>query len=255
MYHFLVKLLDPFLILYLLTGLALVNLWRKRVESRRRLMLVSVPFVGLTLVCTPAVSHLAIGTLEWWYPPSYDRPPEVQAIVVLSSEMRPPDESGLEAELGEKSLYRCLHAAKLYHRGRPCPVLVSGGKVDPTTPGPTLAELMGDLLLELGVAEKDLIVEDRSRTTYENAAESTVLLRERGIETIQLVSDAMHLWRAELCFRKQGFEVVPSGCNYQATQWRWRLFGFLPSPSAAKCIERVTHEWLGIVWYKLKGRI
>jgi len=256
MYHFLVKLLDPFLILYLLTAWALVNLWCKRTESRRRLLLVSVPFVGLTLVCMPAVSHLAIGTLEWWYPPSYDRPPEVQAIVVLSSEMHPPDESGLEAELGPKSIYRCLHAAKLYHRGDgPCPVLVSGGKVDPSEPGPTLAELMRDLLLKLGVAEDDLIVEDRSRSTYENAVESVSLLRERKIETVQLVADAMDLLRAELCFRKQGLDVLPSGCNYHATQWRWRLFNFLPSPGAAKGIERVTHEWLGIVWYKLKERI
>jgi len=251
----LVNLLDPFLILYLLTALALVNLWRKRAESRRRLLLVSVPFVGLTLVCTPAVSHLAVGTLEWWYPPSYTRPPEVEAIVVLSSEMRAPDESGLEAELGEESLYRCLHAAKLYRRGRPCPVLVSGGKVDPTTPGPTLAELMRDLLLELGVAEDDLILEDRSRNTYENALQSASLLREREIETVQLVADAVDLVRAELCFRKQGLKVVPSGCNYRATAWRWRLFGFLPSPGAAKCIERVTHEWLGIAWYRLRGRI
>jgi len=243
------------LILYLLTALALVNLWRKRAESRRRLLLVSVPFVGLTLVCTPAVSHLAVGTLEWWYPPSYTRPPEVEAIVVLSSEMRAPDESGLEAELGEESLYRCLHAAKLYRRGRPCPVLVSGGKVDPTTPGPTLAELMRDLLLELGVAEDDLILEDRSRNTYENALQSASLLREREIETVQLVADAVDLVRAELCFRKQGLKVVPSGCNYRATAWRWRLFGFLPSPGAAKCIERVTHEWLGIAWYRLRGRI
>jgi len=134
-------------------------------------------------------------------------------------------------------------------------VLVSGGKVDPTTPGPTLAELMRDLLLELGVAEDDLILEDRSRNTYENALQSASLLREREIETVQLVADAVDLVRAELCFRKQGLKVVPSGCNYRATAWRWRLFGFLPSPGAAKCIERVTHEWLGIAWYRLRGRI
>jgi len=255
MYHFLSKLADPFLILYLLTALALVNLWRKRMETRRRLWLLTVPFIGLTLVCMPAVSHLALGTLEWRYPPSYERPPEIEAIVVLASEMRPPDEAGFEAELGEGSIFRCLHAAKLYHRGGPCPVIASGGKVDPSAPGPTLAELMREFLLKLGVAEGDLIVEDRSRTTYENAAQSAALLKERGIERVQLVSDAMHLLRAEMCFRKQGLEVVPSGCNYRATDWSWGLFGFLPSPSAAKSIERVTHEWLGIVWYWLKGRI
>ena len=164
-------------------------------------------------------------------------------------EMRP------QAELGEESLYRCLHAARLYHRGEPCPVLVSGGKVDPDRPGPTLADLMRDFLLRLGVAEEDLIVEGRSRTTYENAVESAALLREHGIEKIQLVADAVDLLRAALCFRKQGLDVLASGCNYRATGWRWRLFGFLPSPGAAKAVERVTHEWLGVAWYWLRGRI
>jgi len=255
MYRLLVNLLDPFLLLYLVTALALVNLWRNRAETRGRLLLLSVPFVGLTVVCTPAVSHLAIGTLEWWYPPHDVRPREVEAIVVLSSDVRPPNEMRPQAELGEESLYRCLHAARLYHRGEPCPVLVSGGKVDPDRPGPTLADLMRDFLLRLGVAEEDLIVEGRSRTTYENAVESAALLREHGIEKIQLVADAVDLLRAALCFRKQGLDVLASGCNYRATGWRWRLFGFLPSPGAAKAVERVTHEWLGVAWYWLRGRI
>jgi uncharacterized SAM-binding protein YcdF (DUF218 family) len=255
MYRLLLNALDPFLICYLLAALALVNLWRRPAESRRRLWLLTIPFIGLTLVCLPVVAYLAMGTLEWCYAPLNTRPADVQAIVVLSSEMRGPDGVRLEAELGEESIYRCLHAVRLYRAGPPCPVLLSGGKCDTSIPGPTLAELMHDFLRKLGVAEGDLIVEDRSRTTYENAVESAKLLRERGIERIVVVSDAMDLLRADLCFRKQGFEPVLAGTNHRAARWRWRVFNFLPSASAAKGVERATHEWLGIAWYWMRGRL
>ncbi len=255
MYRLLVNALDPFLIFYVLAALGLANLWRRRTETRRRLWLLTAPFLGLTVVCLPVVSYLALGTLEWGYEPVNSRPAEVQAIVVLSSDMRPPDGVRLEAELGDESLYRCLHAARLYRDGPPCPVVVSGGKVDSAIPGPTLAELMHDFLGQLGVADNDLIVEDRSRNTYENALETAVLLRERNIERIVVVADAVDLLRADLCFRRQGFEPILAGTNHRAARWRWRVFNFLPSPSAARDVHRATHEWLGIAWYWLRGRL
>jgi len=255
MYRFLVKALDPFLILYVLVALAVVNLWRRPAESRRRRWLLTAPFIGLTVVCLPFVSYFVIGSLEWWYRPLNERPPDVEAIVVLSSEKRPPDNVRPYAVLGEESMYRCLHAARLYRHGPPCPVLVSGGKVIADDPGPTLAELMQDFLHSHGVADEDLIVEPGSRNTYENALESAALLRERGIERIVVVADAMDLLRADLCFRKQGFEPVMAGTNHRAARWQWHAFNFLPSPGAAKGIERATHEWLGIAWYWLRGRL
>ena len=254
MYRFLVDLLQPFLLLYLLTALALDNLWRKRRDKPGRLLLVTVPLAALAVACTPAVAYLALGSLEWHYPPQYDRPHDAEAIVVLGGSMLSPDEVRLRAELGEDSLYRCLHAVRLYHQGEPCPIVVSGGNVDPDTPGPALAEVMRDFLLEQGVAEADLLMEDQSRNTYENAAKTSPLLRRRGIDKIVLVTDATHLLRAPRCFRAQGFEVAPSGCRYRATRFEWSLFEFLPSPYAAQHIQRALHEWLGMTWYWLSGK-
>jgi len=255
MYRFFVDLLEPFLVLYVLTALMLANLWRKPAESRRRLLLVTVPFLGLTLLCTPAISYFALGSLEWLYPPCADRPEDVKAIVVLSGGMRPPDGVRKQPELKESTLCRCLQAARLYRQGEPCLVVASGGKVDPAGPGPTLAEAMRDFLLRHGVAQGDLLIEDRSRTTYENAAETAKLLRRRVIGKVVLVTDALHLLRAQRCFEAQGIEVVPSGCRYRATRLRWSLFSFLPSAGAARGTQEALHEWLGIVWYRLHGRI
>lgn len=255
MYRLASDLLQPFFMLYLLTGLLLLSLWRKRRENRRRLPILGVCFLLLTLSSIPAVSYLALGSLEWPYPPLKERPDDVQAIVVLAGYVRPSDEVRLQSELGDDTRDRCLRAAELYHQGLPCRVLVSGGIVDGETQRPPCAPLMRDFLVQLGVSTKDVIVEDHSRTTWENAVESRKLLDPLGIHRVVLVSDAAHLFRAVRCFRKQGLDVVPCGCRYRATSLSGRLVNFLPSPGGAGGLQEAWHEWLGTVWYWLQGRI
>jgi uncharacterized SAM-binding protein YcdF (DUF218 family) len=246
MYWFLNGFLQPVLLLFLLTAIMLTTLWRRCREIRGRLLWAIVAFVGLAGLCTRAVAYLALGSLEWLTPPDPNRPEAVQAIVVLSGSVLPPDKLLPNGELGGNTLHRCLHAARLYRRGPACLVVVSGG--------PLAAQLMQDFLVEHGVAKSDVVTEDRSTSTYESAVETRALLGERGIDNIVLVSDAAHLPRARRCFSAQGFAVTPSGCHYRATSFSWSLFDFLPSPGAAREVQEAMHEWLGLGWYWLHGR-
>ena len=254
MYRFLSELVQPLVLLNLLVLLGLVNLWRKRRESCRRLLLPTAAFLLLSLGCTPIFSYLLLASLESRYPPLQTRPDNIQAIVVLGGWVKILDEAGLQVELGEDTLSRCLKAAEVYHQGTPCPVVVSGGKVDPEVPGPSLATSMRNLLVRLGVPSEEVILEDRSRTTYENAVQTCQLLRERNLNRILLVTDAGHLTRAVGCFRQQGVEGVPCSCNYRAVWEGWRAIDFLPNPRAARGVGYACHEWLGIFWYWVQGR-
>lgn len=255
MYRFAVSFLDPFTLTVVLTALALANLWRHRRESRTRLLLAAVPFTALAALSTPAVAHLAASSLEYRYPPRRDRPKVSDTIVVLGGGVRPADGVRIETELGEDTLYRCLHAARLYHEGERCSMVLSGGKVDPRRPGPTCAEAMRDFLLSQGVAESDLVLESGSRSTYENALRTAELLAGRDIDRIILVTDALHMYRAEACFAAQGLEVAPSACHHRATRFRWSPLIFLPGPGGAEGVYEAAHEWLGLGWYWLHGRI
>ena len=199
-YRFIVTLLQPFPLLYLLILWALVRLWRNSLGNRRWLLVVIVPFGVLGFVSLPVVGHLALGSLEWRYPPQNEVPEDAEAIVVLSGYVRPPNGAAAEVELGSDTLLRCLHAARLY-KAKPRPILVSGGKVVPGTPGPTLAQAMRDFMVSQGVKEQDLLMEDRSSTTYENAVLSGDVLSSRGIHKIVLVTSASHMRRGERCFR------------------------------------------------------
>jgi uncharacterized SAM-binding protein YcdF (DUF218 family) len=210
---------------------------------------------ALIAFCLPLVSWLALGSLEWPYPPLAKRPPDAEAIVVLSSYVRPASPSHPRPEPDDATLYRCLRAAEIYHEGKPCPVIISGGDSQSTDLRPALAEPMRQLLVQLKVSPVDMVVEGRSRTTYENARESKKLLEERNVHKIILVTTTDHLARAVACFRKQGFDVIPCGCHYEATDPDNWISQFVPTPKAARINQAVCHEWIGMAWYWLNDWI
>jgi uncharacterized SAM-binding protein YcdF (DUF218 family) len=254
LYYLLNDILRPYTLLVLVLVIAQAFLWRKRVERRRRLLWITIPVLALYVYSLPAVSFLLFGTLEWQFPPLKVVPQDAQAIVVLSGGIYPPDSVRKKAQLESGTLYRCLHAAELYHAG-PRLIVLTGGKVDPQRKGPKLAEAMREFMVKLGVADDDIVLETESRTTHENALYTAELLRQRGIDHVVLVTDATHLRRAKRCFEVQGLRVTPSGCRYRATEFNWRVAKFLPKAGAAAGNQDVVHEWLGLTWYWLKGRI
>jgi uncharacterized SAM-binding protein YcdF (DUF218 family) len=183
-----------------------------------------------------------------------DRPADAPVIVVLSGSLQPANAEGTRFQPGTDTLYRCLRAAEVY-RTSPCPVLVSGGKVHEGEPGPALAVVMRDFLLTQGVRAEDVILEDVSRTTYENAVECARILREKGVHRVVLVTDAAHMRRAGGCFRKQSVDVVDCSCRYRATRRSLGLTDFLPEGSAVAGTEEAAHEWLGLAWYWLTDKL
>ena len=74
MYGLLTGLLQPYLLLFVLLAAAIANLWRRRREPIRRLLVLTLAFVALAVLSIPAIAHLSLGTLEWRYPPAEQRP-------------------------------------------------------------------------------------------------------------------------------------------------------------------------------------
>ena len=249
------ELLQPSAILSVVALLGLANLWRKRRESWRRLLLVTVPVVLLVACTVPAVGFLAMGSLESFYPQLDQVPEDAQAIVVLGGHVESVNESGKQFEPGNDTLRRCIRAAEIYRQARGRTVVVSAGKLNRESPEPDVAEVMRDYLIRQGVESADLIVEAESQSTYENAVACRQLLEARGIHKIVLVTEAFHLHRAVGCFRKQGLEVVPCGCRYRAQNYEGRFRDFVPKPWALSYCHKVAHEWVGVAWYLLHDRM
>ena len=89
-------------------------------------------------------------------------------------------------------------------------VVVSGGQ-GPDEPS-TEARAMADYLMEEGVEEDQILLEDQSHNTVQNFRYTAQLLEERGYDLentqVLVVSNGFHLTRARILAERTGFEEV-----------------------------------------------
>jgi uncharacterized SAM-binding protein YcdF (DUF218 family) len=219
--------------------------------KRRRLLVVAAAVI-VFLYCWPPVAWLVAATLEQRYPIAPFPPGEADAIVVLSANVYPSNPSQREALPGFSTYERCSHAAWLYRHWRQLPVVVSGGTGMPGSP--VISAVMKRTLMEQGVPEMVITEESHSGTTFENAVYVGDLLLPKGVRRIALVTEGNHMWRAELCFRKQGFAVLPAPCAYHTYELTSLSDVLIPKPWAITVNEQCLHEWIGLAVYRLRGQ-
>jgi uncharacterized SAM-binding protein YcdF (DUF218 family) len=73
-----------------------------------------------------------------------------------------------------------------------------------------------------GVPAAAIVLEERSRSTEENAIEARKVMGAYALKTAVLVSDNYHLWRAEMLFRAQGISVFTSPAQVTGGPLYWR---------------------------------
>ena len=251
MYRIVVQLFEPYTLLLL--GLLMSCCWAWRCDkSRRSAQILTSSLLGLLLfLSTPLAGFLALRSLEGFCPPTDAVPGSKDTIVVLSGCIRRDDSE--HVRVGPDTFYRCYHAVELYKKAGHCRLLLSGGKTDFSEPGPTLADVMWGFVIELGVEPSDILLEEQSSTTLQNAAFSAALLSNGNEGRTFLVTDTAHMRRATYCFQSQGIPIIPSPCNYGARRLELSLVSLLPSADGIHAVNDAAHEWLGLIWYQLRS--
>lgn len=162
--------------------------------------------IWVTAWSLPVTSLWLGGALENWYP---NPPPEqtemADAIVVLGGNTANARANWFEPYDKTKKTTRVDAAAELYLAGRAPRVLLSGGALEGDV---SEAQGMAHEIRQLGVPSYAIILENASRSTYENAALSEDALRDQGIRKVLLVTSALHMPRAMAVFHKQGVEAI-----------------------------------------------
>ncbi len=236
-------------------ALLFIALLARRRRPRLSWVMVAVAAGGLFLWSWEPVAQLTASSFEGRYPERALPEGDAEAIVVLSAAVRLPRESRPEALLDSQSLERTSYAGWLYRNWKAVPILASGGAMGPRGRRVVVADVMKQALVADGVPEEMVWTERRSSSTYWNAVRSAEILRERGIRRIALVTEAYHMPRAELCFRKQGLEVVPAPCGFRSTQPIESWTDLVPATRAIGINEDVLHEWVALAYYRLRGWI
>jgi uncharacterized SAM-binding protein YcdF (DUF218 family) len=236
------------LVLLMLT----IGAWRYwKSERPRKPYLMLAGILGLFLLSWPPAAWLLAQPLEGRYERQAFPKDEAAAIVVLSGNVKPPLPERPVAVVDYDAYERCFYAAWLYKNWRKLPVLACGG-VGPQK-GEAFAVTMQRLLEAEGVPASQAWIEGKSQSTLENAKYAAEVLRARGISRVVLVTEALHMPRAERCFRKQGIYVVPAPCCFFRLRLDWQHF--LPGWRAIERNELVLHEFVGLAWYRMRGWI
>lgn len=103
---------------------------------------------------------------------------------------------------------RSEHAAELWKNGYAARIICTGG----VGLNQTRSEADGcrEVLTREGVPQSAIVLEERSRSTEENAMFTLDIMRELGFESAILVSDSYHVFRARYIFAQVGIDVVLS---------------------------------------------
>ncbi|MEB2785477.1 YdcF family protein [Algoriphagus persicinus] len=156
-----------------------------------------------------------------------------------------------------KGADRITHALQLYREGKIKKILITGGQgLNPVNPQ-SEAELLQRFLLMTGVPAEDVMIEDRSKNTHENALFTKAFLEEKGIDTdreFMLITSAFHMKRAKACFDKVGLATEAFPTDYYSNDTKYDIPTlFFPDPYSIFIWHKLSKEWLGILVYKLVG--
>ena len=183
----------------------------------------------LLALSMPVVSGALLRSLETGPPFDAARAIDAQAIVILGGGKRrfAADYGGSDT-LGELTLERVRYGAIVAGLTR-LPILVSGGSV---YGGATEARLMRSAM-ENEFGRPVQWLEERSRTTHENAVRSAEILRAAGIHRVILIAHSFDMRRAIAEFGDAHIETIPAptGGSFERPD---SLFDFLPSISGLR---------------------
>jgi uncharacterized SAM-binding protein YcdF (DUF218 family) len=113
--------------------------------------------------------------------------------------------------------------------------LVLSGGMDPED-GAVEAQAMALIAQQRGLPEERIVLEPKARSTYQNLLFTQQLMRERGWNTVVIVSEPFHLPRAALMARRLGLE-----------------FALAPSPHCRQNLAAFLREPLVLLYYALRG--
>ncbi len=150
---------------------------------------------------------------------------------------------------------RLMQAVELYHKGKIKKLFLSGGSGFVNFQEWKESEKLYPLLVSNGVKREDVLMENNSRNTYENAIETAKVLSQKGITSkCLLITSAFHMRRSLACCAKANIKVDAYSVDVRSGGSIFTLDRLIqPDPEALVAWDLLTHEWVGYLVYRLMG--
>lgn len=243
------ELLSPLSISLLVLAIALVVLWFTPRQRLGKLLATA----GLLLLASVGYGWLggpAVRALEADFPPMTAPPAGIKWVVVLGGGAWSKPDLPIIWRANPLTLARAVEGVRLHRRLPGAKLVVSGGAVYGSGGE---AETMAALAEELGVPRDQIILDAASPDTESQARAMRALLKD---EPCILVTSALHMRRALTLFRKAGVNAVPAPTDYMSqTNQGLRPSSFFPDARRIGLANAAAHEYLGLAWAWMTGRL
>jgi uncharacterized SAM-binding protein YcdF (DUF218 family) len=236
------------LLLCLLAGVLLLLFSRRR----RGKILITLAASGFLLLAVTPIGPAALLALEQRFPRPSALPDKIDGILVLAGAV----DAGVSLFYGEavfnSSIGRVLAGIALARQHPEAKLALVGGEGAFFPAGLAESRVTFRFALEEGIAPTRLLVEERSRSTHENAVFAKETIMPKPAETWVLVTSASHMPRAVASFSAVDWPVIPYPVDFKtdpSTAFRANfnlLDGLGASTTAGK-------EWAGLLGYRLMG--
>ncbi|MFK7934033.1 MAG: YdcF family protein [Saprospiraceae bacterium] len=155
-----------------------------------------------------------------------------------------------------QSAARLTQTLELYKQGKVKQILITSGTGAMLDDFPAEADMVKPFMMQMGVSEEDIIIENKSRNTYENALFTKEVLTNYPNASCLLITSASHMRRSKGCFDQQAIEYTPYAVDYIQEEFSWSPdFVIIPNSWALMRWGILTKEWVGYVAYWLKGYV
>lgn len=229
-----------------------ILMYRNRINTSKIFYLLS--FVWIVGWSLPITSLLIGGFLENYNIESSDlNNKKYDAIVVLGGNIRHGQINWFSDYDKKTAKTRIDIASKLYFSGASEIIICSGGSLDNKT---SEAKYMSMIAKQKGIPEQNIYLEERSRTTYENAVFTNEKTKFMNLNSIILVTSALHMPRAKATFIKVGFKNIVTFPTHSQIVWNDNKFHlYIPSYKTLQASKTIIKEYVAIFTYWYRGWI
>lgn len=147
--------------------------------------------------------------------------------------------------LGGDSLARSYEVLRLYHKNKNLKIITSGYEPQKINGAVNTSRL----IIESGLPKELITIKEKPRDTVEEALMIKSIV---GDKPFILVTAAYHMPRSMSLFKKMGLHPIAAPTDFTIRQIDWLK---ILNPDALEEFDTALHEYIGLVWYALKGYI
>ncbi|HUH42181.1 MAG TPA: ElyC/SanA/YdcF family protein [Sulfurimonas sp.] len=220
-------------------GLLLLFLKKYRLSK----LSLGASFIFLLLFSYEPFSNALVKNLEEQYP-KYAYNADIKYIHVLGSGHNTDKSQPISSNIGDAGIKRVLEGILIHKNISGTKLIFTGYEGDTNTSN---AQMNANLAMALGVNKDDIIIGKEPKDTMEEAYFTKNIV---GEDAFVLVTSATHMPRSMELFKSLGLNLVAAPSAF----YKKEFDGYMKVPNvySLKNSQMAIHEYIGILWNKLR---